>query len=130
MNEYFDLGLRMAVATAFMYFSVRYLVSVMDPTGKDKKKAKEQAETLMKQLKLKSSVKVIAKFLNSESNYFKFDSYELMIAQHLVIPSQNGITWDQIGGCVDIIHELLETVILPMKLSAAIPVLNPPKGTF
>ena len=53
-----------------------------------------------------------------------------MIAQHLVVPAQNGVTWKQIGGRVSIIEELKEAVILPLKLKTAHALLQPPKGNL
>lgn len=58
---------------------------------------------------------------------FQLDEHEMLIAQHLVPPA-NGVEWNEIGGCRDIIRDLMDSVILPIQLSRSTPLVMPPKG--
>lgn len=63
--------LRVTVVTAFSYFSMKWMMNLLDPTNKGKKKAKLQAEQQLKRLNLSLS---------------QLNEYELVIASRLVVP--------------------------------------------
>nr|CAD7603605.1 unnamed protein product [Timema genevievae] len=59
------------------------------------------------------------------------NEYELMIAGHLVDPSDIPVSWSDIAGLDDVIQELRETVILPIQkreLFVDSQLAQPPKG--
>ncbi|XP_014669294.1 PREDICTED: ATPase family AAA domain-containing protein 1-like isoform X2 [Priapulus caudatus] len=65
------------------------------------------------------------------SNCEKLTEYEMTIASHLVDPLSIQISWDDIGGLDDVVTELRDTVILPLKkrdMFAQSKLLQPPKG--
>lgn len=62
---------------------------------------------------------------------FQFSEYELMIASHLVDPCSMVVSWENIGGLGDVIQEIKDTIILPIKrkdLFAQSKLTQPPKG--
>lgn len=69
--------LRVTVVTAFSYFSMRWMMNLLDPTHKGKKKAKLQAEQQLKRLNLS---------LN------QLNEYELVIASRLVVPEDISVS--------------------------------------
>ena len=57
----------------------------------------------------------------------------MMIAGHLVDPSNIPVSWSDIAGLDDVIQELRETVILPIQkkeLFVDSQLTQPPKGMF
>lgn len=57
--------------------------------------------------------------------------YELMIASHLVDPTDISVDWSSIAGLDETIQELKETVILPVQrkdLFLGSQLTQPPKG--
>ena len=60
MNEETKLSLllRVALATAFTCVAVKWMVDQLDPTRDKKNKAKQQAQTLMSKLKIKTNIQV------------------------------------------------------------------------
>uniref|UniRef100_A0AAA9SRY0 Outer mitochondrial transmembrane helix translocase n=1 Tax=Bos taurus TaxID=9913 RepID=A0AAA9SRY0_BOVIN len=77
-----------------------------------------QAEKLMKQIGVKN---------------VKLSEYEMSIAAHLVDPLNMHVTWSDIAGLDDVITDLKDTVILPIKkkhLFENSRLLQPPKGVL
>lgn len=108
--------IRLGVATAISFFTVRYLVKYMDPTYESKKKAKEKAKQLLKELGVDPSVEL--------------SDHEMSIASNLVNASRLDADWSDIGGCESLVGELMDRVILPLKLGSSSPLLSPPKGVL
>ncbi|EPY78076.1 ATPase family AAA domain-containing protein 1 [Camelus ferus] len=78
----------------------------------------ELAEKLMKQIGVKN---------------VKLSEYEMSIAAHLVDPLNMHVTWSDIAGLDDVITDLKDTVILPIKkkhLFENSRLLQPPKGVL
>ncbi|POI23248.1 hypothetical protein CIB84_013004, partial [Bambusicola thoracicus] len=76
------------------------------------------AEKLMKQIGVKN---------------VKLSEYEMSIAAHLVDPLSMHVTWNDIAGLDDVITDLKDTVILPIKkkyLFENSRLLQPPKGVL
>lgn len=69
--------LRVTVVTAFSYFSMKWMMNLLDPTNKGKKKAKLLAEQQLKRLNLS---------LN------QLNEYELVIASRLVVPEDISVS--------------------------------------
>ncbi|KAI8116687.1 ATPase family AAA domain-containing protein 1-A [Lucilia cuprina] len=122
-GEFFQMLLRVSIASVITYYSVKWMMNQIDPTSKSKKKAKIRAEE-----QLKRQVYII--FLYNEIHYFfsrlsgegefkisaqQFNDYELMIASHIVVPSDISVSWSDIAGLDSIVQELRESVVLPVR---------------
>lgn len=105
-NEIIQLLLRVTIASVFTFYSVKWMMNQLDPTSKNKKKAKLRAEEQLKRLSDQSGFKVNAQ---------QFNDYELMIATHLVVPADITVSWNDIAGLDDVIQELRESVVLPVR---------------
>lgn len=119
--------LRISVASVITYYSVKWMMNQIDPTSKNKKKAKLLAEE-----QLKRFVKVplncllfvivfdlpsfrLSKEDNFNINLQTFNDYELMIASHLVVPADISVKWSDIAGLDSVIQDLRESVVLPVR---------------
>ncbi|ALC39685.1 CG4701 [Drosophila busckii] len=117
---------RIGVIAAVTYYCAKWLVSTIDPTNLAKKKAKEQA---------KLQLKKINKFANAgkELKLCDFNCHELMIASHLVAPSDIEVCWADIAGLDGVVQELRESVVLPVRhrnLFKHSQLWRPPKGVL
>ncbi|XP_015604142.1 ATPase family AAA domain-containing protein 1-B [Cephus cinctus] len=99
---------RLTLVTAVGYFSMKWMMSHLDPTSKAKKKAKEKARTQLKKL---TRTENLAISIDTD----QLTDYEMMIASHLVDPNDIKISWGNIAGLEHVIQELKETVILPIQ---------------
>ncbi|KAK0179909.1 hypothetical protein PV327_005612 [Microctonus hyperodae] len=104
----FSLISRLAIVTALGFFSMKWIMTQMDPMAKAKKKAKEKAQEQLKKLNRASS-------LGLALELGKFTDYEMMIATHLIDPMDIPVSWENIAGLDSVIQELKETVILPIR---------------
>ncbi|XP_072485046.1 outer mitochondrial transmembrane helix translocase isoform X1 [Notamacropus eugenii] len=117
-NEVVGLIFRLTIFGAVTYFTIKWMVDAIDPTRKQKVEAQKQAEKLMKQIGVKN---------------VKLSEYEMSIAAHLVDPLNMHVTWSDIAGLDDVITDLKDTVILPIKkkhLFENSRLLQPPKGVL
>ncbi|XP_055577361.1 outer mitochondrial transmembrane helix translocase isoform X3 [Falco biarmicus] len=117
-NEVVGLIFRLTIFGAVTYFTIKWMVDAIDPTRKQKVEAQKQAEKLMKQIGVKN---------------VKLTEYEMSIAAHLVDPLSMHVTWNDIAGLDDVITDLKDTVILPIKkkyLFENSRLLQPPKGVL
>nr|XP_021146967.1 ATPase family AAA domain-containing protein 1 isoform X1 [Columba livia] len=117
-NEVVGLIFRLTIFGAVTYFTIKWMVDAIDPTRKQKVEAQKQAEKLMKQIGVKN---------------VKLSEYEMSIAAHLVDPLSMHVTWSDIAGLDDVITDLKDTVILPIKkkyLFENSRLLQPPKGVL
>ncbi|EDW88784.1 outer mitochondrial transmembrane helix translocase [Drosophila yakuba] len=105
-GQIFQVLVRLSVASLITYYSVKWMMNQMDPTSKNKKKAKILAEEQLKRLAEKEGFK-----LNAQ----EFSDYELMIASHLVVPADITVSWSDIAGLDAVIQELRESVVLPVQ---------------
>ncbi|XP_055836469.1 outer mitochondrial transmembrane helix translocase-like [Episyrphus balteatus] len=105
-NEIFQMIIRVSLASVVTYFSVKWMMKQIDPTSKNKRKAKIRAEEQLKRL---------AKGSNFELKTQTLNDYELMIASHLVVPDDIPISWKDIAGLDSVIQELRESVVLPVR---------------
>ena len=63
----------------------------------------------------------------------QFTDYELSIASNLVDPETIPVSWKDIAGLDDVLQELRDTLILPIKnknLFGGSQLLQPPKGSY
>lgn len=112
-------GLGIAATIGVSYFFVKWMSNAMDPTRKEKVAAQQKAALMLKRLGVAKNVKL--------------SDYELCIAVNLVDPVSMAITWDDIGGLIDVIEQIKETVIFPFKrreLFLHSKLLQAPKGVL
>ncbi|EDV32303.1 uncharacterized protein Dana_GF14117 [Drosophila ananassae] len=105
-GQMFQVLIRLSVASLVTYYSVKWMMNQLDPTSKQKKKAKILAEEQLKRLAEKDGFKL---------NPQEFNDYELMIASHLVVPADITVSWSDIAGLDTVIQELRESVVLPVQ---------------
>lgn len=104
-NEIIRVVARVTIASVITFYSVKWMMNFIDPTSKSKRKAKLHAEELLKRLGKHGFY----------ANVQNFNEYELIIASHLVVPSDIPISWEDIAGLDSIIQELKESVVLPIR---------------
>lgn len=110
--------LGLAASIGLTYVAVHYLTNAMDPTRKEKLKARERAEALLKKIGVKD---------------VKLTDYELCIAANLVDANSLTTSWHDIGGLDDVIKQIQDTVIFPFKRRDLFPrssLVQPPKGVL
>ncbi|KAM7352030.1 no mitochondrial derivative [Cochliomyia hominivorax] len=105
-GEFFHMLLRVSIASVVTYYSLKWMMSQIDPTSKSKKKAKVRAEEQLKRLNDEGVCKINAQ---------QFSDYELMIASHIVVPSDIEVCWSDIAGLDSVLQELRESVVLPVR---------------
>ncbi|XP_049803258.1 outer mitochondrial transmembrane helix translocase [Schistocerca nitens] len=119
--EMISLIVRLTLFGAVTYYSVRWMINQMDPTNNQKKNAKKRALEHLRRLGITGNEKL------------SLTEYEMVIAAHLVDPTEINVSWDDIAGLDDVIQELKETVILPIQrkeLFADSQLTQPPKGVL
>lgn len=117
-NEVLGMLVRLTIFGAATYYGIKWVVEAMDPTYKQKNQAKKRAEQLMKRIGVEG---------------VSLTEYEMNIASQLVDPQTMKVTWRDIAGLDEIIHELQDTVILPFQkrhLLAGSKLFQPPKGVL
>uniref|UniRef100_A0A8C2WZ69 Outer mitochondrial transmembrane helix translocase n=1 Tax=Cyclopterus lumpus TaxID=8103 RepID=A0A8C2WZ69_CYCLU len=117
-NEVVGMLLRLTIFGAATYYSIKWVLDAMDPTSKQKSRAKKRAEQLMKRIGVEG---------------VKLTEYEMNIASQLVDPQTMKVTWRDIAGLDEVVNELQDTVILPFQkrhLLAGSKLFQPPKGVL
>ncbi|EDW76057.1 uncharacterized protein Dwil_GK14869 [Drosophila willistoni] len=105
-GQVFQALIRISFASLVTYYSVKWMMNQLDPTSKNKKKAKLLAEEQLKRLSKEDGLKLTTQ---------EFSDYELMIASHLVVPADIKVQWSDIAGLDLVIQELRESVVLPVQ---------------
>jgi len=100
-GELLSLLVRVAALSALSYYTAKWVADYIDPTRKAKMRAQERAKMLLAQLGVDQGVDL--------------DEYEMTLASNLVHPASIGISWSDIAGLEEVVRELRETVILPIK---------------
>ncbi|XP_053393466.1 outer mitochondrial transmembrane helix translocase-like [Mercenaria mercenaria] len=111
-------ALGLAASIGLTYFAVNYMTNAMDPTRKEKQKARERAEAMLKKLGVGN---------------VKLTDYELCIAANLVDPLSMTVSWEDIGGLEDTIEQIQDMVIFPFRRRDLFPrsqLVQPPKGVL
>lgn len=106
-SDALQLLLRVSIAAAVSFYSLKWIMEQLDPTNKGKKQARTRAENLIK--RITESDKSLKIDPNSLSDY------ELVIASHLVVPDDIEVSWSDIAGLDSVIQELRESVVLPIR---------------
>ena len=107
----------MVASQAAVYFGIRYIMSSMDPTQKEKKEMKEKSVAIIEKLRLKG---------------LKLNEYEKVIMSEVILPEDIHVSFGQVGGLEHIIEELTESVIYPLNhpqlFTSSSGLLGSPKG--
>lgn len=77
-SDAFQFVLRLTLASAVSYFSVKWMLSMLDPSTKGRKKARIQAEEQLRKLNL--------------PGLKPLDEYEQVIASRLVLPEDISVS--------------------------------------
>jgi len=118
-GEVVGLIVRLAALTTVSYFTMKLLMDAIDPTRKQKLAAQKRAEKLLASLGIEPDVKLT--------------EYEMSIASQLVDPESIGVKFEDIAGQAELVQELRQTVILPLKkrsLFAGSELMAAPKGVL
>jgi len=118
-GEVVGLIVRLAALTTVSYFTMKLLMDAIDPTRKQKLAAQKRAEKLLASLGIEPDVKLT--------------EYEMSIASQLVDPESIGVKFEDIAGQVELVQELRQTVIMPLKkrnLFAGSELMAAPKGVL
>jgi SpoVK/Ycf46/Vps4 family AAA+-type ATPase len=100
-SEILLFSLRVAAAAAISYFSLKYMMRFIDPNYATKQDAKKKVAELLERLRLPPD-------LDLSDN-------ELYMAIQLVTPEE-GVEWDDVGGCDDLLAEFRDRVITPLQM--------------
>lgn len=124
-NEVLNILVRVTLISVGTYYSLKWMMNMIDPTNKSKKRARSVAEQLLKRLeKSNNHIKVNPNSLNE---------HELMIASNLVIPEDISVSWSDIAGLDNVVQELKESIVYPIKhrdLFKNAPLYQAPKGVL
>ncbi|XP_017768900.1 PREDICTED: ATPase family AAA domain-containing protein 1-B-like [Nicrophorus vespilloides] len=123
-NEIVGLVVRLTLVSAVTFYSIKWIMERVDPTNKNKKKAKLKAEEQLKKLATAGKCTLAVD---------KLSEYEIMIAAHIINPQDINVSWYNIAGLENTIQELRETVILPIQrkeLFADSQLTQAPKGVL
>ena len=93
--------IRICIACAGTYFSVKLMLRALDPNKDQKEKSQKKAQEILDMIDLPREIEI--------------DDHEIRIAAMLVPPS-SGIEWKDIGGLDGVIKEITQRVILPLRL--------------
>lgn len=106
-SDAIQLLLRVSIAAAVSFYSLKWIMEHLDPTNKGKKQARVRAENLIRRITDSD------KRLKIDPN--TLTDYELVIASHLVVPDDIEVSWSDIAGLDSVIQELRESVVLPIR---------------
>ncbi|XP_044738374.1 outer mitochondrial transmembrane helix translocase-like isoform X2 [Chrysoperla carnea] len=123
--EVISLIVRLSLVSAATFVTIKWLMTYLDPTSKSKKEAKKKAIAQLKRF--------VPQKISFSLQIDNLNDYELMIAAHLIHPQEINVSWTDIAGLDSLIHELRETVILPIQckdLFADSQLTQPPKGVL
>lgn len=118
--EVVSLVARLMMMGAFSYFSLKYMLNILDPTKKQKREAQKRAQVLMENL-------------NLNNMNIKLNEYELVVASQLIDPQSIEISWKDIGGLDTVIDDIKSEVILPIRMPyifSSSPNHKPPTGVL
>ncbi|KAH8249061.1 hypothetical protein KR032_005504, partial [Drosophila birchii] len=101
--------LTVGAVSAITYFSGQWMLSLLDPHCKVRKRAKKVAEEQLRKLN-STTGREERKFRTQDLN-----EHELMIAALLVAPEDIDVTWADIAGLDAVVKELRESVVLPVR---------------
>uniref|UniRef100_A0A5S6R505 phosphoacetylglucosamine mutase n=1 Tax=Trichuris muris TaxID=70415 RepID=A0A5S6R505_TRIMR len=109
-------AVRLVVVCMCSYYTAKMLIKYLDPTYSQKKTARRLALQQLSRLGIPTTQQLT--------------DYEMQIASQLVLGDDVGVSWSEVGGYDDLLVELRETVILPLKLQSSSAFLQAPKGVL
>ncbi|EGT37909.1 CBN-MSPN-1 protein [Caenorhabditis brenneri] len=115
-NELLGITIRVVAAAAVSFFSLRYLVKHIDPNDSINEECKKKVAKLFQELGIDREVEL--------------SEHEVRIATQFVGGEEVGADWDEIGGCEELVAELKDRIILPLRFAAesGSHLLSPPRG--
>ncbi len=119
-GEVVGVLVRLAALSAISYYTAKWMIDLLDPTRKEKQRAQAKAKKLLLELGI-------------SSKDVSLNEYEMTLASNLVRPEAMGTTWADIAGLDEVVTELRETVILPIRrrqLLAGSRLTQAPKGVL
>ncbi|CAJ0931044.1 unnamed protein product, partial [Mesorhabditis belari] len=117
-NEMISFSIRFAGAALLSWLTARYMIRYLDPNYESKEENKKRVAKLFHELGIEEVIEL--------------NEHELKIATQFVSSQESGADWDEIGGYEDLITELKDRVILPLKIASETrsSLLSPPKGVL
>ncbi|XP_058061023.1 outer mitochondrial transmembrane helix translocase [Anopheles bellator] len=122
-NEVVQLVVRISLVSIVTYYSAKWLMKNLDPTNKNKKKAIEHAEDILRRLG-PNIKKAAVQSLND---------YEMVIASHLVVPDNITVSWESVAGLDHVCQEIKESLVFPVchrDMFAGSALYQAPKGVL
>jgi len=114
----FDIGIRLCLVCVSAYISARIISAVLDPDSEQKKRSKQTVASLMKTLGIKGKA-------------LQLTDHEILMATQLINTAETDACWDDVGGQEELIKEIRDTLVLPLRLkNSASSLLAPPKGVL
>ncbi|CAB3406346.1 unnamed protein product [Caenorhabditis bovis] len=115
-RELIGIAVRIAAAAAMSYFTVRYLVKYLDPNHATIEENKKKVAQLFSELGIDRKVEL--------------NEHEIRIATQFVGGEGVGAEWEDVGGCEELVMELKDRIILPLRFAQESPshLLSPPRG--
>ena len=101
-TEILGLVLRVAALSAISYYTAKWMVDFLDPSRRSRRRAEDKARRMLARLGIR----------DLEGG---LDEHEMALAANLVSPETIGTGWEDIAGLDDVVRELRETVILPIR---------------
>lgn len=106
-KEILAVGLRVLLGATVSYYTLKWIMYQLDPTTQNNKKARTKAAQLIKRLtETDDTLKLTPSTLSD---------HEMAIASHLIVPADINVSWSDIAGLDDVIQELRENIVLPVR---------------
>ncbi|KRY83084.1 Phosphoacetylglucosamine mutase [Trichinella pseudospiralis] len=106
---------RLIIGSVISYFTAKLIVRQFDQTTAKKEQTKKKAERICNLLGIQVQ---------------DLDEYEMRIATQLVNPKDCSISWSDVGGYSNLISELRENIIFPLRTSIKSKHFSAPKGVL
>ncbi|KRZ71736.1 Phosphoacetylglucosamine mutase [Trichinella papuae] len=106
---------RLIIGSVISYFTAKLIVRQFDQTTAKKEQTKKKAEKICNVLGIQVQ---------------DLDEYEMRIATQLVNPKDCSISWSDVGGYSNLISELRENIIFPLRTSIKSKHFSAPKGVL
>ncbi|EEB17550.1 conserved hypothetical protein [Pediculus humanus corporis] len=117
-KELFATVVKMSIMVGVSYFTISWFLKKLDINGNRGEAAKKKAAFQLKKI---------------GKTELKLTEHELMIASHLIAPSEIDVSWKDVGGLENVLDDIVETVIFPItksKLLGNSKLTRPPKGVL
>lgn len=102
-----------AASQVALFYAVRYVLTSMDPQKSDRKKATAKSRQVLSSLSTGADGTTSGPTIDFDS--LDLNEYEQIIAGEIIPPSSITTTFDSIGGLDEVILDLRESVIYPLK---------------